>query len=179
MQSGSPGPICPSLKMQVLDTGAGLLRPSKGEPARGSAKTADAPGCAAASITAAAAPRNATAAPQAQAQQAQAHTHTGAAATTATAASAATATTSDANADVATAAEAATATTSTATATTMASTATAAARDLREAGGAVFPVEEVECRKTNVSHFLFAKNEALIGCDIRRLRNVGGRKSGC
>jgi hypothetical protein len=61
----------------------------------------------------------------------------------------------------------------------MASTAAAAARHLREAAGAVFPVEEVECRKTHVGHFLFAKNEALIGCGVQRLRNVGGRKSGC
>jgi hypothetical protein len=61
----------------------------------------------------------------------------------------------------------------------MASTAAAAARHLREAAGAVFPVEEVECRKTHIGHFLFAKNEALIGCGVQRLRNVGGRKSGC
>ena len=27
----------------------------------------------------------------------------------------------------------------------------------------VFLIEEMECGKTNVSHFLFAKNEALIG----------------
>jgi hypothetical protein len=60
-----------------------------------------------------------------------------------------------------------------------ASTAAAAARQLREAGGAAFPVEEVECRKTHVGHFFFAKNEALIGCGTQRLRNVGGRKSGC
>jgi hypothetical protein len=61
----------------------------------------------------------------------------------------------------------------------MASTAAAAARHLREAAGAVFLVEDVECRKTNVGHFLFAKNEALIGCGVQRLRNVGGWKSGC
>ena len=61
----------------------------------------------------------------------------------------------------------------------MASTAAAAARHLREAAGAVFLIEDVECRKTHVSHFLFAKNEALIGCSVQRLRNVGGRKSGC
>jgi hypothetical protein len=60
----------------------------------------------------------------------------------------------------------------------MASTA-AAARQLREAAGAVFPVEEVECRKTHIGHFLFAKHEALIGCGVWILRNVGGRKSGC
>jgi hypothetical protein len=63
--------------------------------------------------------------------------------------------------------------------TTMASTATAAACHLHEAASDVFPVEEVECRKTHVSHFLFAKNEALIGCGVQRLRNVRGRKGGC
>jgi hypothetical protein len=73
---------------------------------------------------------------------------------------------------------AATMTTMTST-TTMASTATAAACHLHEAAGAVFPVEEVECRKTHVGHFLFAKNEALIGCGVQRLRNVRGRKGGC
>ena len=73
---------------------------------------------------------------------------------------------------------AATMTTMTST-TTMASTATAAACHLHEAAGAVFPVEEVECRKTHVGHFLFAKNETLIGCGVQRLRNVRGRKGGC
>jgi hypothetical protein len=72
----------------------------------------------------------------------------------------------------------ATTTASTATATTVASTA-AAARHLREAAGAVFLVEQVECRKTHVGHFLFAKDEALIRRGVQSLRNVGGRKSGC
>jgi hypothetical protein len=45
----------------------------------------------------------------------------------------------------------------------MASAAAAAARHLREASGAVFFVKKVECRETHVRHFLFAKNEALIG----------------
>jgi hypothetical protein len=76
-------------------------------------------------------------------------------------------------------ASAAATTTSTATATTMASTAAAAARHLREAAGAVFPVEEVECGKTHVGHFLFAKDEALIRCGVQSLRDVGGRKSRC
>ena len=56
---------------------------------------------------------------------------------------------------------------------------TAAVCHLHEAAGVVFPVEEVECRKTDVGHFLFAKNEALIGCGVQRLRNVRGRKGGC
>jgi hypothetical protein len=60
----------------------------------------------------------------------------------------------------------------------MASAAAATTRHLREAGGAAFPVEEVECCKTDVGHFLFAKNETLIGRGVLRLRNVGGRNSG-
>jgi hypothetical protein len=62
---------------------------------------------------------------------------------------------------------------------TATSTAAATARYLREAAGAVFLVEDVECSKTHVGHFLFAKNEALIGCGVQRLRNVRSRKSGC
>jgi hypothetical protein len=90
-------------------------------------------------------------------QAAAAETTAAPAAATATAATAASA---------ATAATSATTTTS-ASATTMASAAAAAARHLREAAGAVFPVEEVECRKTYIGHFLFAKNEALIGCGVQ------------
>jgi hypothetical protein len=48
-----------------------------------------------------------------------------------------------------------------------ASTAAAAtARYLREAAGAAFLVEDVECSKTHVRYFLFAKNEALVGCGV-------------
>jgi hypothetical protein len=61
----------------------------------------------------------------------------------------------------------------------MTAAAAAAARHMRQAGGAVFPVEEVECRETDVGHFLFAENEALIGRGVRRLRNVRSRKRGC
>jgi hypothetical protein len=61
----------------------------------------------------------------------------------------------------------------------VASAAAATARHLCEAGGAVFPVEEVECGKTDVSHFLFAENEALVGAGTRKLPDVGVRKSGC
>jgi hypothetical protein len=61
----------------------------------------------------------------------------------------------------------------------MASAAAAAARHLREAAGAVFLVEEVECRKTHVGHFLFAKDEALIRRGGQSFQNVGCRKSGC
>ena len=70
------------------------------------------------------------------------------------------------------------ATAATATATSSAAAAAAAHRYLREASGAVFPVEDVECSKTHVEHFLFVKNEALIGCGVQRLRKVGSRKSG-
>jgi hypothetical protein len=54
----------------------------------------------------------------------------------------------------------------TSTTTTSAAAAAAAHRYLREAAGAVFLVEDVECSKTHVGHFLFAKNEALIGCGV-------------
>jgi hypothetical protein len=121
-----------------------------------SAKTADAPRQAAAAVTAAD-PINGPAA-------------AATAATGATAASAATAATTTA---------AAATTTSTASATTTASSAAAAARYLHEAAGAVFLVKEVECRKAHVDHFLFTKNEALIGRGVQRLRNVRGRKRGC
>jgi hypothetical protein len=76
----------------------------------------------------------------------------------------------------ATTTKAATAVTSTAA---VASTAAATARHLDEAGGAVFPVEEVECGKTHVRHFLFAEDEALVGAGVQKLRNVSVRKSRC
>src|ERR1700722_15532535 len=68
-------------------------------------------------------------------------------------------------------------TTSTAAAT--ATTAAAAHRPRGEATGAVFLVEDVERRKTHVDHFLFVKNEALIGCRVQRLRKVRSCKSAC
>jgi hypothetical protein len=66
------------------------------------------------------------------------------------------------------------------TATTpVAAAAAAAARHAHETGGAdVFPVEQVEGRKTDVRHFLFAEDEALVQRGVQVLRNVGGRKSG-
>jgi len=70
-------------------------------------------------------------------------------------------------------------TTSTAAATATTAAAAAAHRYRREATGAVFLVEDVERRKTHVDHFLFVKNEALIGCRVQRLRKVRSRKSGC
>jgi hypothetical protein len=133
---------------------------------QGSAQAADAPRCAAASVTARSpkqqAPREATAA-------------SGATTAPATAAAKCSA------AMKSTAATESSATTPVASATAMASAATAAAaaRQLHHAGRAVFPVEEVECRKTDVGHFFFAEDEALIGRDIEGQRIVSGRKSGC
>jgi hypothetical protein len=45
----------------------------------------------------------------------------------------------------------------------------------------VFLIEEIERGETDVGHFLFAKNEALIGRDIVRLREISGgyRVRGC
>jgi hypothetical protein len=75
------------------------------------------------------------------------------------------------------------ATAMTAATTAMAATATtaSAARYLREDAGAVFPIEEMERGETDVLHFLFAKNEALIGRGIVRLRDIssGHRGSRC
>jgi hypothetical protein len=64
---------------------------------------------------------------------------------------------------------------------TATSTAAATARYLGEAGDATFLVEEVECSQTDVGYFLFAKNEALIGCGVQRLGKVRScnRRCGC
>jgi hypothetical protein len=44
-----------------------------------------------------------------------------------------------------------------------------------------FRIEQIERGETDVGHFLFAKNEALIGRDVARLRDVssGYRVRGC
>jgi hypothetical protein len=152
-----PAGRCVAWARGFRPSGRDLRRPADGTPIRpartqnciGSTETADAPGCAAASDTAA--------------DNAPAAAATDAAAANTAATSAATAAT----------------TASTAAATTTASAAAAAARYLREAAGAVFLVKEVERRKTYVHHFLFAENEALIGLGVRRLRNVRSRKRGC
>jgi hypothetical protein len=136
----------------------------------GSTKTAAAPRYAAASDTAAA-PTEADADAATEADAATAATATGATATSAATAAEATATST---ATTATATSAATAATATA-----ASTATATARDLGEAGDAAFLVEQVECSQTDVGYFLFAQNEALIGCGVQRLGNVGIYNRGC
>src|SRR4029078_6800919 len=43
----------------------------------------------------------------------------------------------------------------------------------------VFLIEEMERGETDVAHFLFAKNEALIGRGIVRLRDTGSGHRGC
>src|SRR5271163_4132493 len=137
----------------------GLSMPAK--PRRRSAQTADAPRCAAASVSATAA-----------AAENEAEREANAAPTAAAPADSAT------NSSTATTKTTTTTTTTVASATTMAAAAAAAARQLHEAGGAVLPVEEVECRQTDVGHFLFAEHEAVIGRGVQSLRNIGGRKSG-
>jgi hypothetical protein len=43
----------------------------------------------------------------------------------------------------------------------------------------IFFIEEMERSKADVGHFLFVENEALIGWDIVRLRDIGGGHRGC
>ena len=59
-----------------------------------------------------------------------------------------------------------------------AATTTASAGQLHAAAN-VFPIEEIERGETDVGHFLFAKNEALIGRGIVRLRDTGSGHRGC
>jgi hypothetical protein len=82
------------------------------------------------------------------------------------------------NSAAAATATAAAATTATAAPVTTAATATSA-RHLHAATPDVFLVEEIERGQTDVSHFLFAKNEALIGHGIAGLWDVGCRRRGC
>jgi hypothetical protein len=81
----------------------------------------------------------------------------------------------------ATAATAATMAAAAATAATMAApTATTASAAGKLYGAAnVFPVEKMERGKTDILHFLFAKNEALIGRGTVRLRDTGSGHRGC
>jgi hypothetical protein len=65
-----------------------------------------------------------------------------------------------------------------AAATLAAATTAAAPRDLYAAAN-VFPIEEMERGETDVGHFLFVKNEALIGRGIVRLRDTGSGHCGC
>jgi hypothetical protein len=59
------------------------------------------------------------------------------------------------------------------------SAAAAATRDLLEAGANVLFLEEMERGETDVGHFLFAKNEALIRRGIIRLRDTSSGHRGC
>ena len=68
---------------------------------------------------------------------------------------------------------------SAATATSTAAATTAAAPRGFHATANVFPIEEMERGETDVGHFLFAKNEALIGRGIVRLRDTGSGRCGC
>ena len=66
-----------------------------------------------------------------------------------------------------------------ATATMATAAATASAGELDAAAANVFPIEEIERGEADVGHFLFAKNEAMIGQVIVRLRDISGRHRGC
>jgi hypothetical protein len=60
----------------------------------------------------------------------------------------------------------------------MAAAATASAGELH-ATPKVFPIEEMERGETDVGHFLFVENEALVGRGIVRLRDISSRHPGC
>jgi hypothetical protein len=62
--------------------------------------------------------------------------------------------------------------------TASAATTAPAARQLYGAAD-IFPIEEMERGETYVLHFLFAKNEALIGRGIVRLRDASSGRRGC
>jgi hypothetical protein len=70
-----------------------------------------------------------------------------------------------------------------ATPDTAASAATAAAAATNpgqlHVAASVFPIEEMERGETDVGHFLVAKNEALIGRGVVRLRDTGSGHRGC
>jgi hypothetical protein len=57
--------------------------------------------------------------------------------------------------------------------------ATAATAGELHAATSVFLIEEIERRKTDVGHFLFAENEALIGRGVVGLRDIGSGHRGC
>lgn len=60
-----------------------------------------------------------------------------------------------------------------------AATATTASAGYLHAAANVFPVEEMERGETDVGHFLFPKNEVLIGRGIVRLRDISRGHRGC
>jgi hypothetical protein len=61
----------------------------------------------------------------------------------------------------------------------MAAPTTTASAGQLHAAAEIFPVEEVKRGETDVGHFLFAKNEALIRRGIVGLRDIGGGHRGC
>jgi hypothetical protein len=67
----------------------------------------------------------------------------------------------------------------TAAAAPAATSAATASSGFLYAAANVFPIEDIERGETDVGHFLFAKNEALIGRGIVRLRDTGGGHRGC
>lgn len=64
-------------------------------------------------------------------------------------------------------------------AATMTTTTATAAGDLHDTATGVFFVEQIERGETDVGHFLFAEDEALIGRVMVGLRNVGGGHGTC
>jgi hypothetical protein len=73
---------------------------------------------------------------------------------------------------------AASATTPTAAPSTAAAAATGPSHQDKGIAG-VFLVEQMECGETDISHFLFAKHEALIGQGIVGSRDIDIRQRGC
>jgi hypothetical protein len=125
---------------------------------RGLAQAARAPGCAAPpAATGAGHATHAATEPEPDATEPDANPATAATATAATAAT----TEADTTA-AATKPATAAATKTAAPAATVAAAATTASAGQLHAAANVFPVEDVERRETDVEHFLFAKNEALI-----------------
>jgi hypothetical protein len=62
-----------------------------------------------------------------------------------------------------------------ATTTMAAAAAAASAGDLNATAADVLPVEQIERGEVDVGHLLFAKNEAMVGQAVVRLRNIAGR----
>jgi hypothetical protein len=62
--------------------------------------------------------------------------------------------------------------------TTMAATATTASAGQLYGATNVFPIEEMERGETDILHFLFAKNQTLIGRGIVRLRDISSAHRG-
>jgi hypothetical protein len=92
-------------------------------------------------------------------------------------AAAAAATTAAAKPDAAT--TAATAPAATSAAATPAAVATTASSGFLHAAANVFLIEDIKRGETDVDHFLFAENEALIGRGIVGLRDTGSGHRGC